>query len=207
MERPSIRIALQKSGRLRAGSIKFLKQRGINVPSNVSNGFVVSCGDNVEVLFVRYGDIPEYVSGGAADYGIVGENLLYEESNKVSVISKLGFGQCKLVLAVPRKSQIKDISDLEGERIATSYPHSLRKFLRKNRLGAAVVNIRGSVEAAPAIGLADAICDLTQTGETLKANNLRIVSEVLSSEAALIASNSPSGPAKEFMDQLIGEEL
>ena len=207
MERPSVRIALQKSGRLREGSIKFLKQRGIDVPVTGQNGFVVPCGNNVEVLFVRYSDIPEYVAGGAADYGIVGENLLYEENKKVAVRSKLGFGRCRLVIAVPKGSKIKNISDLEGERIATSYPHSLRRFLKKNRLGAAVVNIRGSVEAAPSIGLADAVCDLTQTGETLKANSLKVLAEVISSQAVLIASRSPSEAAKEFMKRLSGESI
>lgn len=204
MRRSSLRIAIQKSGRLREGSLKFLKKQGLDVPKTTRNAFIVPCGDNVEILFVRYGDIPEYVASGAADYGIVGENLLYEETKKVILQEKLGFGRCKLIIAVPKNSKIKNISGLEGERIATSYPNSLRKFLRANSLGAAIINIRGSVEAAPAIGLADAVCDITQSGETIKANNLDIIAEIIESEAVLITPKDQSKKSEEFLKKLKG---
>lgn len=204
MRRSNLRIAVQKSGRLREGSLKFLRKQGLNIPKTTRNAFIVPCGDDIEILFVRYGDIPEYVASGAADYGIVGENLLYEENKKVTLLDKLGFGVCRLVIAVPKKSKIKSISDLEGERIATSYPNSLRKFLRASGLSAAIVNIRGSVEAAPAIGLADAICDLTQSGETIRDNNLEIIDEVFRSEAVFIASKEQSKKSKEFLRKLKG---
>ncbi|MEX2014326.1 MAG: ATP phosphoribosyltransferase [Candidatus Saccharimonadales bacterium] len=202
MKRSSLRIAIQKSGRLRKDSLRFLEERGITVPQSSKTSFIVPCGDNLEILFVRYADIPEYVASSVADYGIVGENLIYEENKKISLQSKLGFGKCKLVIAVPKGSKIKKITDLEGERIATSYPNSLRKFLRSNGLGAAVVDIRGSVEVAPTIGLADAVCDLTQTGETLKANNLHIITDVVNSEAVLITPKVQSREAEKFLKNL-----
>ncbi|HEX5798423.1 MAG TPA: ATP phosphoribosyltransferase [Candidatus Saccharimonadales bacterium] len=202
MKRSNLRIAIQKSGRLRKDSLKFLEKQGVKVPQSSKNSFIVPCENNLEILFVRYGDIPEYVASSVADFGIVGENLLYEENKKIALQSKLGFGHCRLVIAVPKGSKIKKIADLEGERIATSYPNSLRKFLRANGLGAAIVNIRGSVEAAPAIGLADAICDLTQTGETLKANDLNVIAEVVNSEAVLITPKEQSKKAEKFLKSL-----
>ncbi len=199
-----MRVAVQKSGRLRKDSLKFLKSSGIDIPQNGKNknAFIVPCGDNLEILFVRYGDIPEYVASSTADFGSVGENLLYEENKKVTLQAKLGFGHCRLIIAAPKGSKIKNPADLEGERIATSYPNSLRKFLHANGLGAAIVNIRGSVEAAPAIGLADAVCDLTKTGETLKANNLKVIAEIIESEAVLITPRDQSKKAEKFLKKL-----
>ena len=148
--------------------------------------------------FVRYGDIPQYVQSGAADFGIVGQNILYENKFNIKVIKELGFGECKLIIAAPKRSPIKSPQDLEGERIATSYPNSLRKYLKKEGCGATIVKIRGGVEAAPAIGLADAICDLTQTGTTLKANGLKIISTVLESQAVLIESRFTTPKMERF---------
>lgn len=204
MKRSNIRIAIQKSGRLREDSRKFLTNCGVKISKQDDKVFVVPCNDGeIEVLFVRYGDIPQYVESGAADFGIVGENILYEENVKVNVIKKLGFGSCRLIIAAPSKSNIKNIEDLEGERIATSYPNSLRKFLRKNGLSAAIVKIQGAVEAAPVIGLADAICDITQSGTTLKANKLKIITEIIESQAVLIESQQKTKAAEKFKESLL----
>lgn len=204
MRRNNIRIAIQKSGRLREDSRKFLATCGVKITKQDEKVFVVPCNDGeIEILFVRYGDIPQYVESGAADYGIVGENILYEENVKVHVVRKLGFGFCKLIIASPVKSNINSVEDLEGERIATSYPNSLRKFLRKNGLSAAIVKIQGAVEAAPVIGLADAVCDITQSGTTLKANNLKIIAEIIESQAVLIESPIKTKAAEKFKESLV----
>lgn len=207
MRRSNIRIAIQKSGRLRARSEKLLSSWGVDCKITNHDILVVPCnGGEFEVLFVRYGDIPQYVQSGAADFGIVGQNILYENKFNTRVVKPLGFGGCRLIIAAPKKSTIKTASDLEGERIATSYPNSLRKFLKKEDLSAMIVEIRGGVEAAPAIGLADAICDLTQTGKTLEANGLKIVTEILRSEAVLIESKSLSKKAEKFKEKILEAE-
>lgn len=204
MKRSNIRIAIQKSGRLRAQSEKLLREWGIDCEIDNKGLLVIPCNDGqFEILFVRYADIPQYVESGAADFGIVGQNILYEDKSNVNVVKTLGFGQCKLIIAAPKKSNIKTEADLEGERIATSYPNSLRKFLKKERLGATIVKIRGGVEAAPAIGLADAVCDLTQAGKTLKANGLQVIATVLESEAVLIESKFLSSKAEKFKQKIL----
>jgi ATP phosphoribosyltransferase len=202
MRRTNLRIAIQKSGRLREESRKFLEACGVGIKQQDDSVFVVPCADDIEILFVRYGDIPQYVETGAADFGIVGQNILYEKNTKARAIKDLDFGFCRLVIAVPNKSGIKTIKDLEGERIATSYPNSLRKFLRKNNCSAAIINIQGAVEAAPAIGLADAVCDITQTGSTLKANGLRLIGEIIESQAVLIESPVLTKRAIKFKENI-----
>lgn len=207
MKRNNVRIAIQKSGRLRSKSEKLLQQWGIDCNITNKNILVVPCNDGkYEILFVRYGDIPEYVGSGAADFGIVGQNILYEDRANVNMVKPLGFGECRLVVAAPKRSVIKSPADLEGERIATSYPNSLRKFLKREGLGATIVKIRGGVEAAPAIGLADAICDLTQTGNTLRANGLKEIAIILNSEAVLIESKFLSTKAQKFKEKVLKAE-
>lgn len=182
------RIAVQNKGRLKAESIKFLKSFGVDI-TDTERGLIGKCLDkNVEVLYVRHGDIPQYVQNGVADFGIVGENVLYEKKFSVKKIRALGFGKCTLVIAVPKTSKIKMVSDLEGERIATTYPNSLKKFLKENKINASIIEIRGSVEIAPLLGLADAICDITQTGKTLEENGLKRIMDVFQSEALLVGS-------------------
>jgi ATP phosphoribosyltransferase len=199
MRRSNVRIAIQKSGRLREQSEKLLKEWGIDCRIKDKNVLVLPCNDGkYEVLFVRYGDIPQYVQSGAVDFGIVGQNILFENKFNVKVVRELGFGRCKLIVAAPKRSSIKSPQDLEGERIATSYPNSLRKYLKQEGCGATIVRIRGGVEAAPAIGLADAICDITQTGTTLKANGLKIISTILESQAVLIESRFTTPKMERF---------
>ena len=168
----NLKIAIQNKGRLNKPSLQFLKSLGLKLPENGRKLMNKCKKTGIEVLYSRSGDIPEYVSRGVADFGIVGQNVLIEKGLKVKQIKPLGFGQCKLVIAVPKQSKIQSIKDLEGERIATSYPKTLRRYLEKNQINAAIITIGGSVEAAPSLNLADAICDLTQTGTTLKDNKL-----------------------------------
>lgn len=185
-----IRIAIQKSGRLEAPSEKYLASLGLKFKKNGKNLIVPCRNSNIEILYVRNSDIPEYVKQCVAEFGIVGENILKERKTKLEIIKKLGFGLCSLVIAVPKNSQIKKIKDLEGERIATSYPNTLKKYLKENKINAVVIEIKGSTEIAPSLNLADAICDITQTGNTLKENNLRPITIIFKSEAVLIKNPS-----------------
>lgn len=199
MKQSNIRIAIQKEGRLRNPSLEYLESSGLEFSKENGRTLVVSCKNvDVEILYVRHSDIPQYVQNGAADFAIVGGNVLYEKNFKIKEIKKLDFGKCSLVIAVPLVSQIQKIQDLEGERIATSYPNSLRKFLQKQKINAAIIEIKGSVEVAPALGLADAICDLTQTGNTLKENSLKPIETLFNSTAILIESPFESRQKDEF---------
>lgn len=132
---------------------------------------------------VRNSDIPVYVGDGVADFGIVGENVLIEQECRLPMVKKLGFGKCSLVIAAP-----KMIKDLSEERIATSYPNTLKKYLREKKINASIIKINGSVEICPGLGLSDAICDITQTGQTLRKNGLKVVEKILDSEAVLVSS-------------------
>lgn len=186
-----VRIAIQKNGRLREASLLFLKSIGLKFDLENNGRYIAPCfNKNLEILLVRNIDIPEYVKNGAADFGIAGQNVLYERKDKIKVLRKLGFGNCKLIIAVPRDGQIKTLRDLDGERIATSYPYSLKKFLGGRGLNASVITIKGSVEIAPEIGLADAICDITQTGKTLREHQLRVLATIMKSEAVLIGKET-----------------
>ncbi len=177
------KIGIQKNGRLTKPSLKYLTSLGIDIPEN-GRELMIVCGD-FQILFLRQTDIPEFVERGIIDFGIVGENSIYEKRSKVDVISKLGFSQCSLVIAGPDETTI---DDLNGERIATSFPNSLKAFLKKNKINASIIEVRGSVEVMPAMGLADAVCDLVQTGRTLKENKLLPIATVMESEAVLISN-------------------
>ena len=188
IEKSKIRIAIQKDGRLKEKSVLFLASLGIKCLPNGRKLFSPCPDTGVELLFLRNDDIPEYVARSVADFGIVGQNLLAEKGSRVKVVKTLGFSKCKLVIAVPYDSPIKDIKKLEGERIATSYPRLLKEFLIKNRINAAVIPIKGSVEITTGVNLADAICDITKTGQTLKDHDLQPIATILESEAVLIQS-------------------
>lgn len=185
---PKIRIAIQNKGRLMAPSLNFL--RSIGLEFDVNGNIITNCKNaNVELIFVRCNDIPTYLQQKAADFGIVGENVIYEKNSKFIVLKRLNFGECSLVIAAPEKIKI---NDLEGERIATSYPRSLKKYLKKKKINAAIIEIQGSVEAAPSLNLADAICDIKQTGRTLTENGLKEIETVLNSQAILVGSKANS---------------
>lgn len=181
----NLRIAIQNKGRLRKPSIDYLKSLGLKFKTN-EKALILPCKNaDIEILFVRNGDVPIYVEKGAADFGIVGKNVLEEGQFNFDLTKNLGFGICSLVVAAP-----KGIENLEEERIATSYPCSLKEYLKKKSINASIVEIRGSVEIAPALNLADAICDITQSGKTLQKNNLKILDSVFDSEACLISNSN-----------------
>ncbi len=202
MKQNNLRIAIQKDGRLRDESLKFLENFGLVPRVNSERGLTVECKDvvnfpglKVELIFVRHKDVPQYVQSNVADLGIVGGNVLFENDFSVKVVSELEFGKCNLVIAVPEESLLKNLDDVQGERIATSYPNSLKRFLSRNNISASIVEVSGSVEIAPQIGLADAVCDLVQTGRTLRENRLKSLFTVYESRALLIAS---TGKFKNF---------
>ena len=191
MEENKIRIAIQKSGKLYDESIALLKKMGIECNKKKDRELLTSCKDlPVELLRVRHSDIPRYVESGVADFGIVGENVLIENSYKVDVIKHLDFAKCRVSIAVPKTSNIKNIKDLEGERIATSYPTSLKKFLKNKDIGASIIKINGSVEVAPKLGLSDVIYDIVETGNSLKENDLVELVTIYKSQAVFISNKS-----------------
>lgn len=184
-----IRIAIQNNGRLSEFSLDFLAKSGLKFRKNKRQLITACRNANVEILYVRNGDIPEYVSQNVADFGIVGENVLIERESRLKIEQKLGFGECSLVIAVPKKSEMKNLGDLQEERIATSYPRTLKKFLAKNGVRSSIVDIRGSVEIAPSLNLADAVCDITQSGSTLRENGLKVISKVFDSRAVIVSNS------------------
>ena len=187
MRQSKLKIALQKSGRLHEDSIGLLKSCGIRFGNGIAKLKAEARNFPLEIFFLRDDDIPEYVADGVADVGIVGENVIYEAGKPVEVIEKLGFGRCRLSIAVPKSFEYQTCRDLDKTRIATTYPNILRKYIADQNIGAEIHNISGSVEIAPSIGLADAICDLVSSGSTLFSNGLREVEIVMQSEAALIS--------------------
>ena len=198
-----LKIAIQKSGRLYDGSIKLLKECGIQI-NNGNNQLRVTAGNfPAEIFFLRDDDIPEYVQDGVADIGFVGENQVIESNKDVDITEKLGFGKCRLSIAIPKTSMINKIEELEGKRIATSYPVVLESFLRSKKINAAIHEISGSVEIAPKIGLADAICDLVSSGSTLFTNELKELEVVLQSEAALISNKTLPDSKKYLVESLL----
>lgn len=181
-----IRIALQSKGRLAEPSQAYMRSLGLNF-SSISRSCIARCENRaIEIIFLRDDDIPEYVERGVADFGIVGENVLLEKRVRVNILKRLGFGQCSIVIAVPQKSSTHKMIQLDGMRIATTYPDILEQFLQIQNVKAEIIPIKGSAEIAPSLDLADAICDLMQTGETLKANNLRPLCTIFESQAVLI---------------------
>jgi ATP phosphoribosyltransferase len=200
----NLRIAIQKNGRLRYPSLDYIVSLGLVFnPEDMDKQMVVGClNSEIELLFVRNSDIPEYVKSGVADFGIVGENVLYERGDNLPIVKKLGFGKCDLIIASPEKSNIKSVADLNDERIATSYPNSLRKFLSENGVRASMIVINGSVEIATSLNLADAVCDITQTGNTLRCYNLIPFATILKSEAVLIESPFKSKNKELFLEKV-----
>ena len=184
----TLKIAIQKSGRLNEKSVEILKNCGLSFENYKSSLISTVTNFPLEILFLRDDDIPEYVQDGIADIGIVGENVIVESGADVTYLQRLGFGKCTLKIAIPNESRITEIAQLEGKAIATSYPVILEKYLKENHVNAEVRTISGSVEIGPGLGLSDAICDIVSTGGTLKSNGLKPFSEVMKSEAILIGS-------------------
>jgi len=182
-----LKIAIQKSGRLYEDSIKILREAGIDLSNGLNKLRSEAYNFPMEVLFLRDDDIPQYIEDGVADAGIVGENIIYETNKKLKAVEKLGFGKCRLSIAVPKNTEYKSIKELRGKKIATGYPVILSKYLKKKKVEAKIETVSGSVEIAPSVGLADAVCDLVSSGSTLFANGLKEVETVMKSEAVLVS--------------------
>jgi ATP phosphoribosyltransferase len=198
-----LRIAIQKSGRLQEDSLKLLKESGLSFSNGKDQLKTQVRNLPIELLFLRDDDIPQYVEDKVADAGIVGENVFIEKQKKNELIRRLDFAKCRLSIAVPRSENYTGISYLEGKNIATSYPVIVQQFLDNNKIKAGIHEISGSVEIAPGIGLADAICDIVSTGSTLMSNGLKEVETVIQSEAILIATPALEITKKEILDKLI----
>ena len=184
----NLKIAIQKKGRLNEPSKKFLASLGLRFFDDDKKLSIICKNKAVDIIKIRDNDIPKYVSQSIVDFGIVGLDVLKESGQRVKVVQKLDFCGCKLVIAVPSGSAIKSTKDLEGERIATSYPNILKAFLRRKGISSEVVVVEGSVELAPYLKAADAVCDITQTGSTLKQFNLVPIKTILKSQAVFIES-------------------
>lgn len=198
-----LKIAIQKSGRLHEDSVKLLKDCGIDMKNGANKLKTEADNFPMEIYFLRDDDIPQYVEDEVADIGIVGENVIYEKNKHVEVVEKLGFGRCRLSVAVTRTENYSDLNYLEGKRIATSYPGIVGKYLQDNNVNAEIHEISGSVEIAPGIGLADAIVDLVSSGSTLLANGLKEVQTILKSEAALIKNAKLTAAQNVILEKLL----
>ncbi len=209
MEENRVKIAIQKKGRLFDESIRLLKQCGIKFRIDSKTLMTSALNLPLDILFVRDDDIPTLVMDGVCDLGIVGQNELLEKqldkqsgNSDVEIVNKLGFGRCRLSLAFPKKREFKDVTCANDSTIATSYPKLLQQFLDKNNISAKILTISGSVEIAPKLNMADAICDLVSTGRTLEENDLREVMPVLESEAVLIKKIDCSVEINEIIELL-----
>ncbi len=198
-----LRIAVQKSGRLQEGSLELLKESGLSISNGKDQLKTQVRNFPVEVLFLRDDDIPQYIEDNVADVGIVGENVFIEKEKKNRLIKRLDFAKCRLSIAVPRSENYTGLQWLSGKNIATSYPVIVRQFLDSKKIQAGIHEISGSVEIAPGIGLADAICDIVSTGSTLLSNGLREVELVMQSEAVMIAAPDLSPPKQAILTQLL----
>lgn len=198
-----LRLAIQKSGRLHDDSIKLLKECGIDVSNGVNKLKAEASNFPLEVFFLRDDDIPQYVEDGVADIGFVGENVVFEKDKKVAIEEKLGFGKCRLSIAVRKGEEYTGASFLEGKKIATSYPVLVANFLKQKNVNAEIHEISGSVEIAPGIGLADAICDLVSSGSTLFMNGLKETEIILQSQAVLIKDKNLSAEKQQLLDKII----
>ncbi len=202
-EQAKLRLAIQKSGRLHDDSIRLLKECGVDISNGVNKLKAEASNFPLELFFLRDDDIPQYVEDGVADIGFVGENVVYEKQKKVAVAEKLGFGKCRLSIAVRTGETYPNVPYLQGKKIATPYPVITQAFLKEQGVTAEIHEISGSVEIAPGIGLADAICDLVSSGSTLFMNGLKEVETILQSQAVLIKNQQMSEAQEQLLARLI----
>ncbi|MBR5510598.1 MAG: ATP phosphoribosyltransferase [Bacteroidaceae bacterium] len=198
-----LRIAIQTKGRLNEQSMELLRDAGVSIKEEKRKFLMRASNFPVEVLFLRDDDIPQTVAMGAADLGIVGYNEVAERGYEVDILKKLGFGGCRISLAVPKSDNYQGLEYFNGKRIATSYPNVLQKFFDENNIKADIHTITGSVEIAPAAGLADAIFDIVSSGGTLVSNGLVEVEKVLFSEAVLIGTPGLDAEKMAIAEQLM----
>ncbi len=198
----TIKVAVQKSGRLNEDSLKILKDCGVSIDNGRDQLRASARNFPMEVFYLRNGDIPQYLQDGVVDIAILGENVLIEKGADISVVEKLGFSKCRVSIAVPKNVDYNTLSDLEGKRIATSYPNTVLQYLKQKGVQAELHIINGSVEIAPNIGLADAVCDIVSSGSTLFKNNLKEVEILLRSEAVLAVSPKAGPEQLKILEQL-----
>jgi ATP phosphoribosyltransferase len=197
-----IRIAIQKSGRLNEESLQILKNCGISIDNGKDQLKAAARNFPMEVFYLRNGDIPQYLRDGVVDIAIIGENVLIEKGGDIDIAEKLGFSKCRVSLAVPKGMEYNSINNFQGKRIATSYPNTVREYLKAKGVEADLHIINGSVEIAPNIGLADAICDIVSSGSTLFKNNLKEVEVMLKSEAVLAVSKKITSERRAILGKL-----
>lgn len=198
-----LRMAVQKSGRLSDDTLALFKACGIKFENGTGKLKTTSSNFPMEFLYLRDDDIPGYVEDGVADLGVLGQNVLVESRKNVNEVKGLGFSKCRLSIAIPRGEKYDSIQDLEGKRIATSYPVILGNYLASKGVSADIHEISGSVEIAPSIGLAEAVCDIVSTGGTLLSNGLKEVESIFNSEAVLIGHKNLSAAKTEILNQLL----
>ncbi|MEH0155273.1 ATP phosphoribosyltransferase [Limibacter armeniacum] len=199
----TIKLAIQKSGRLSEGSMDLIRRCGIKVKNGIGKLKAEASNFPIEFLFLRDDDIPGYVQDGIADIGIIGENVMVEEDRDVTVLHKLGFSRCRLSIAVPKGDQYNGVKDLQDKSIATSYPKILKNYLDEHGVVADIHEISGSVEIAPSIGLADAVCDIVSSGSTLFQNGLKEVEKIFYSEAVMVGSPNMAEEKMELVRKLL----
>ena len=197
-----LKIAVQKAGRLHDESMEILKDIGISIDNGKDQLKASARNFPLEVFYLRNGDIPQYLKDGVVDAAIIGENILVEKGNGITIAEKLGFSTCKVSIAIPKSAKYNGIQDLDGKRIATSYPNTIQSYLDKHGINANLHIINGSVEIAPNIGLADAICDIVSSGSTLFKNNLKEVEVIMKSEAVLAVSPILSQEKQAILDKI-----
>ncbi|MCF6348813.1 MAG: ATP phosphoribosyltransferase [Flavobacteriaceae bacterium] len=197
-----LKIAIQKSGRLNEDSLKILKDCGISIDNGKDQLKAAARNFPLEILYLRNGDIPQYLKDGVVDIAIIGENVLFEKGQDLEIIEKLGFSKCRVSIAVPKNDTYNSLNDLQRKRIATSYPNTITKYLKEKGIKTELHVINGSVEIAPNIGLADAICDIVSSGSTLFKNNLKEVEVLFKSEAVLAISPNLSSTKRELLNKL-----
>lgn len=198
-----LKIAIQKSGRLSEKSLKLLSECGINISNGTGILKATATNFPLEVLFLRDDDIPQYIEQQVVDTGIVGENMVLEKGKDVEIYEQLGFGGCRLSLAIPKEDKFTGPGYFSNKRVATSYPNILRDYFAKNKINAEIEEISGSVEIAPGIGLADAVCDIVSSGSTLLTNGLKEVETILKSQAVLIGNKNLTDDKKKILNKLL----
>ena len=198
-----LRIAIQAKGRLSEQSLALLSEAGIDVDDSKRKFLSLSSSFPAEILFLRDDDIPQAVSMGVADIGIVGYNEVLERGGEIDVVDRLGFGGCRISLALPKTVDYPGLSWFEGKRIATSYPNILGRFLAEKGIHAQIMTISGSVEIAPAVGMGDAIFDIVSSGGTLVSNGLVEVERVVASEAVVVAGRALSEEKRRILQQIL----
>jgi ATP phosphoribosyltransferase len=196
-----LHIAVQKSGRLHDESLKLLNDCGISIDNGKDQLKAAARNFPIEIFYLRNGDIPQYLRDGVVDIAIIGENLLVEKGNDISIKEKLGFSKCRVSIAIPKEDAYKSIESLTGKKIATSYPNTVKGFLAEKGIDAELHIINGSVEIAPNIGLSDAVCDIVSSGSTLFKNNLKEVEVLFKSEAVLAASYSLDAEKSDILEK------